>query len=124
MDEQLKIVYRWYGIADRFPDGTMELNKHLKKWPNLHKSLIQHEARHTNNEKLNRKDLMHDLTTMDQINTWKMMKFIIRHPFSLVQFAPVYWTKKRGWIIDINLIIGWCVLLGLIFIGLLIGNVI
>ncbi len=124
MDEQLKIVYRNYGIADRFPDGIIELNKHLKRWPDLHSSLIEHEARHTNNVKFNRKDLMHDLSTQNQINTFRMMKFIIRHPFSIVQFAPVYWTKNRGWIIDYNLIIAWSVLLGLIFLGLIIGNVI
>ncbi len=124
MDEQLKIVYRSYGIADRFPNNVIELNKHLKKWPDLHKSLIQHEARHTNNEKFNKTDLVHDLSTPNQISTFKMMKFILSHPFSLVQFAPVYWTKKRGWIIDYNLIIGWSVLSVLIFLGLIIGNVI
>ncbi len=30
MDEQLKIVYRNYGVADRFPDGVIELNKQLE----------------------------------------------------------------------------------------------
>ncbi len=123
MDEQLKIVYRGYGIADRFPDGIIELNKHLKKWPTLHKSLIQHEARHTNNQKFNKKDLVHDLSTPNQINTFKMMKFIMRHPLSLVQFMPVYWTKNRGLIVDYNLIIIWSVISVIVFLGLLIGNV-
>ena len=123
MDEQLKIVYRGYGIADRFPDGIIEMNKHLKDYPKLHKALRQHEARHTNNTKFNREDLIHDLSTPNQIDTWSMMKFMVRHPFSLVQFLPVYWTKKRGWIIDFNLIIGWCVLSSIILLGLWIGNV-
>ena len=92
MDEQLKIVYRNYGIADRFPD-CIELNKHLKKWPSLHKALIEHEARHTNRKGFTKEDLVHDLSTPNQLSTWKMMKFIMRHPFSLVQFVPVYWTR-------------------------------
>ena len=122
MDEQLKIVYRNYGIADRFPNGIIELNKHLKKYPNLHKSLIQHEARHSNNERFNRKDLVHDIGTPNQINTWKMMKFMVRHPFSFMQFVPVYWTKKRGIIIDYNLILIWSGVCIIVFLGLLIGG--
>ncbi len=122
MDEQLKIVYRNYGIADRFPNGIIELNKHLKKYPNLHKSLIQHEARHSNNERFNRKDLVHDIGTPNQINTWEMMKFMVRHPFSFMQFVPVYWTKKRGIIIDYNLILIWSGVCIIVFLGLLIGG--
>ncbi len=124
MDEQLKIVYRNYGIADRFPDGIIELNKHLKKYPNLHKSLIQHEARHTNNHKINKKDFLHDLNTPNQINTWEMMKFMVRHPLSLIQFVPFYWTKKRGYIVDYNLVIIWICISVVVFIGLLLGNIV
>ncbi len=124
MEKQFKIIYRNYGIADRFDNDVIELNKHLIKYPDLHKSLIQHEARHTNNQRFNRKDLEHDLSTPNQIKTWKLTKFIIRHPLSLIQFVPVYWTKKRGLIVDYNLIVGWGVLLFIITLGLWIGNVI
>lgn len=125
MDKQLKIVYRSFGIADKFPDNTIELNKHLDKYPQLKKSLIEHEIRHTNNMKFNRKDLEHDLATRHQLDTWKLMKFILRHPFSLVQFVPIYYHRKRkGWIVDNNLLIGWVVLIVIILIGLAIGNVI
>ena len=123
MDGQLKIIYRNYGIADRFPDNVIELNKHLKKWPTLHKALIQHEAKHTNRKGFTKKDLVHDLSTPNQISTWKMMKFIIAHPFSLVQFVPIYWTKKRGIIIDYNLIIIWGVVFFITFLGLFFGNI-
>lgn len=123
MNEQLKIRYRNYGIADRFQDGIIELNKHLKNYPDLHSALIEHEARHTNNQRFNRKDLMHDLTTQNQINTWKLMKFMVRHPFSLVQFAPAYYTKNRGLIIDYNLIVGWVILSFIVLLGLCIGNI-
>lgn len=122
--EPLKIIYRNYGIADAFPDGVVELNKHLKKYPNLERSLIQHEARHTRQSGMTKHDLIHDLTTMNQIHTWNMMKFMVRHPFSLVQFVPIYYTKKRGWIKDNNLILVYGVLAGIIGTGLLIGAVI
>ncbi len=49
---------------------------------------------------------------------------MIRHPFSFIQFMPIYWTKKRGLIIDYNLIVIWTIFSVVIFSGLLIGNVI
>lgn len=124
-DEHLKIVYRGYGIADRFPDGTMELNKHLKKYPDLHQSLIRHEARHSTNLKFNRKDLLHDLSTPNQINTWKMMKFMVRHPFSLFQFAPFYYSfKRKTLIVDYNCMLIWGVIFIIVMMGLFFGNII
>ena len=121
MDGQLKIIYRSYGIADRFPDGTIELNKHLDQYPDLKKSLISHEVKHTNRKKLNKQDFIHDLTTTHQISQWQMMKFIVRHPFSLVQFFPIYYTKRRGWLLDVNLVVIYSILAIIIGFGLLIG---
>ncbi len=110
-EQDLKIVYRGYGIADRFSDGTIELNKALDDYPKLKKSIIQHEIRHTSNQKINKKDFLHDLSTPDQVGTFQMFKFMARHPLSLVQFLPVYWTKKRGLIVDLNLIIIYSILI-------------
>ena len=61
MNQELKIVYRDYGIADRFPDGTIELNRNLDKYPELKRAIIQHEVKHTNNPRVNKKDLLHHL---------------------------------------------------------------
>ncbi len=105
MKPKLNIIYRSYGIADRFDDGTIELNKHLEDYPALKRSIILHEVRHTNNPKLNKKDFIHDISMGEQIKTWYMIKFMFRHPLSLLQFLPFYYTKRRGWIIDKNLII-------------------
>lgn len=122
MDEgQLKIVYRGYGIADRFPNGIIELNKHLDNYPGLKRALIQHEVKHTNRQNLNKKDFLHDLTTQDQISQWQMMKFIVRHPLSLVQFMPLYYTRSKGWIMDKNLVIIYSILTFIITVGLIIG---
>lgn len=122
MSEQgLTIIYRNFGIADAFPDGTVELNKHLENYPNLKKALIQHELRHTSEQRFNKKDLIHDLTTMNQIHQWEMVKFMVRHPLSLVQVLPAYYSKERGLVYDKNSIFIWSILLSIIGIGLWIG---
>ena len=120
MDES-KIVYRGYGIADSFPDGTIELNKHLNDYPNLKKSLLLHESRHTNNAKFNRKDLMHDMTSLSQFSMFEMTKFIVRHPFSMVQILPIYWTKTGGWSYDELASLYWGILTIAIIISLFIA---
>ena len=61
MGSKLKIIYRNYGIADRFQDGTIELNENLDKYPRLKRAIIQHEIKHTINTRLNKKDFLHDL---------------------------------------------------------------
>lgn len=118
-EQELKIIYRDYGIADAFPDGTIELNKHLKKYPNLEKSLIQHELKHSRIQKFTKRDFVHDLTTMNQISQWQMVKFMVRHPFSMVQILPVYYSKKRGLIYDINSMIIWGIFLTIVGVAML-----
>ena len=102
-NKQLKIIYRNYGIADRFPDGTIELNKNLDKFPALKASIIEHEVRHTDNPKFNKKDFLHDLTTRHQYSQMQMIKFMFLNPRSFAQFLPIYKSKSRGWIMDKNL---------------------
>ena len=114
MMKPLRIIKRGYGIADRYPDGTIEINKHLDDYPDLKMAIIQHEIDHTDNPKFNRRDLIHDITTVDQYSQWRMAMFIIRHPFSLVQLLPIYYTKRRGLIVDLNTLFMWGVLLTLV----------
>ena len=121
MVEQFKIIYRNYGIADRFPDGTIELNKHLDEYPKLKASILQHESKHTSNQKFNRKDLLHDMTVIDQYNQWMLIKFMARHPLSLIQLLPLYYTKRRGWIFDQIAAIFWGVGLLAIILAIYIG---
>lgn len=104
-EQKLQIIYRNYGIADRFEDGTIELNRKLDKYPELKKALIQHELKHTNNPRINKQDFLHDLSSQDKIRTWDLMRFMVRHPLALVQFLPIYYTKERGIVKDKNLIL-------------------
>jgi len=98
--KESQIVYRGYGLADRFPDGTIELNKHLNDYPVLKKSILMHEARHTDNPKMNRRDFMNDLTSLNQYKIFELTKFMVRHPLSLIQILPIYKTKTAGWVYD------------------------
>ncbi len=123
MDET-KIVYRNYGIADRFEDGTIELNKHLNDYPNLKRALLMHESRHTDNQRMNRKDFMNDLTSLNQLNMFDMMKFMVRHPLSMIQILPIYWTKTGGWSYDEMSALYWGLLSVVVIIALFIGFVI
>lgn len=122
--DESKIVYRGYGLADRFPDGTIELNKHLKDYPELKRSILLHEARHTNNEKFNRTDLRNDLTSINQYSMSALVKFMLRHPLSFIQVLPLYWTKTGGWTYDELAVIYWAVLLGFISFGFFIAYIV
>lgn len=120
MDES-KIVWRNYGIADRLPDGTIEMNKHLKDYPELKTSLLLHEAQHTNRKKMNKKDFFHDLTSLNQLHIGQLIKFMCRHPLSIIQILPIYKTKTAGWAYDEVAIIFWTGILAVVGIGAWIG---
>jgi len=121
-NRQRKIVYKDYGIADVLPDGTIELNKHLDDYPELKKALIQHELKHSSTPGFTRKDFYHDLTTMDQIKTWHLIKFMSRHPGSLVGLLPItYSFKKNRLSYDINSLIIWGCLTLIVVAAMIIG---
>lgn len=117
----MKIIYRSWGIADAFNDGTVELNKHLDDYPELKRALLQHEARHTNEPGFTKKDFYHDLTTIDQVKQWDMIKFMAKHPLSLIQLSPITYSKRRGLMYDINGLIIWGILGVITAAGIAIG---
>ena len=108
----MKLVYVEGGIANRFPDGTIEMNKHLKDYPKLHRAILDHELRHTD-KAFSKKDLINDFRP-SKISQKDMISFMIKYPKSLSQFLPFYWTKKHGFVYDINLIIFYCLFVSFI----------
>jgi hypothetical protein len=100
----MEVRYVPYAIANNF--GThIELNQNLKKWPDLHDAILEHELSHTNKEGFTKEDLIVDLKPT-KVNNWRMFKFIINNPKSLLQFMPVY--LKEGTIFyDLNMIVIW-----------------
>jgi hypothetical protein len=107
----MEVVYSKWGIGNNFGD-FIELNENLKNYPKLHKAILAHEMSHTSDSGFTKKDLILDLSE-NRISNSELMKFIIKHPRSLVQFSPIY--KKYGiFYYDINMIIIWLFTFGLI----------
>ena len=117
----IPVTYRKYGIADNFGDH-IELNENLKKYPELHHAILNHELSHSD-KKFSKSDLMLDLSE-SKVSTWGMIQFIVQNPRSLTQFLPIYWTKDYGLVYDLNLILIYGVIVFLITLGLIIGNII
>ena len=101
----MEIIEVSHGIANRFADGTIEVNKYLKAYPKLYYPIIKHELEHTGEVGFTLKDLKHDFNANQKVNQIQLMKFMFKHPKSLTQFLPIYYTKKRKFVIDINLCI-------------------
>lgn len=122
MNNQIKIVKRDYGIADRFSDGTIEINKNLDDYPKLKKAILDHELGHTTNKEFNKSDFVHDLNSTKDIDKKELLRFMIKHPKSLTQFLPINYSKKRGLIIDVNMSIAYIIIVTIISFGILIGT--
>ena len=97
------VIYTDWSLANNFGDH-IELNKHLREWPELHEAMLRHELGHTDKE-FSKEDVLLDLTP-GKINYWMLFKFMCIHPKTFLQFAPIY-RKDREWIYDINLSIAW-----------------
>jgi len=99
----MKIKYVDFGIANNF-GSFIEINRNLKKYPHLLKPILKHELSHTN-KFFSLKDFKLDFYEDSEINIFDMLKFMFKHPKSFSQVLPVYWTKKKGFVYDINLIV-------------------
>jgi hypothetical protein len=56
----MNIEYVNHSLGNNFGD-TIELNKHLKDYPKLHRQILNHELKHTN-KRFTKQDLILDLT--------------------------------------------------------------
>lgn len=116
-----RIEYVKWGLANNF-GHTIEINEGLKEHPELLGPILQHEFNHTD-KKFSWHDMKVDLTRTEKLSTMKLMKFMLRHPKTFTQFLPFYWTKKHGFVYDVNLIIIYVVIIGIILGGFTLGNV-
>ena len=99
-----------WGIANRFDDGTIEINHHLKCYPRLYNPILRHEIGHDDSV-FSWNDLKHDLVPDNKLNQWELIKFMMHHPKSLTQLLPIYYSKERGFNLDINMSILWFLLI-------------
>jgi len=116
----IPVKYTKWGLANRF-DDSIELNENLKKYPKLHAQLLKHELEHTN-EKFTMKDLKHDLSSGEEVNQGSLMMFMLKHPKSLTQVLPFYYSLKRKQLVyDLNLLLIYSLSFGIILSGTLIS---
>jgi len=115
----MKIIYTSWGLANRFPTH-IELNENLKKYPKLQREILRHERRHTD-KMFSLEDLKMDLSSSN-IKTSSIILFMLRHPKSLTQILPFYWTYKKGFVYDLSLILAYIVLMGILFGTVFLGS--
>ena len=88
-----------WGLANSYND-RIELNQHLKKHP-LKRLILLHEKEHTNSDVM---DVEHEF----DIKVWKywfpLVKFIIAHPSTWIDFSP-FQIRKGRLVIDLNILI-------------------
>ncbi len=116
----MEIKYVSHSIANRF-NGRIEINKHLKNYPELLKPILQHELQHTN-QAWSVKDFKLDFISNDKVNQWKLIKFMFKHPKSFAQLSPILYSKKKGFIIDLNLIIMYSIMIGIFITTIYVGG--
>lgn len=115
----VNIVYTSWGIANRFPDGTIEINEHLKEFPELHDQILLHELAHTDAPGFTKQDFLLDISP-SKVSPWKLFKFICIYPKTFLQFAPIY---KRGktMFYDVNMSIVWGTVITVIGLAIFLG---
>ncbi len=112
MEEEVPIRYVNWGVANRFDDG-IELNVNLQKYPKLHDTILRHELGHKKDMSQGQ-HMRHDLLPT-KVSNKEMFVFMFKHPKSLIQFFPFYWSSTRKQIIyDLNMIIIQGIMLAII----------
>jgi len=110
LPSNLPIVEVGHGIANNF--GThIEINKHLRDYPHLLKPILEHEFAHTN-KAVSMEDFKLDFMMTQAIQYRQLFNFMIKHPKSFTQFAPFYWTRKKGFVYDFNLMVMYLIMVG------------
>lgn len=99
------IEYVNWGIANRFPNKQICLNKRLQdpEYSELHDEIIQHEMEHTDTG-YSLKDFKLDLKGFKNKKLYR--KFILKNPSSWIQFSPLIVYEGRIYF-DINLLLFW-----------------
>lgn len=106
----VEIVYTKWNLANRF-DDCIELNEALKKYPKLHRAVLDHELQHKKGNTF-KQDLLHDLSPLNKLSQKDLIVFMIKHPKTLSQFLPIYYNHRRKQIVyDINMLIVYGVII-------------
>ncbi len=110
---ELPIIEVNHGLSNNF--GThIEINKHLQEYPNLRKQILEHENAHSV-DNFSMEDFKLDFLMPHALHYKELFKFMIKHPKSLTQILPLYWSKQKGLVYDINMTIMY-LMMGFVFV--------
>lgn len=101
-----------HGIANNF-GNHIEINKHLRNYPHLLNPILEHEFSHTK-KPVSWEDFKLDFLTTNSIPYKDLFFFMVKHPRSFTQFLPLYWTHKKGFIFDFNLMVMYIIMSGIV----------
>ena len=104
----MEIKYVSWGVANHYPN-LIEINRNLKKYPHLLKPILKHELEHSD-AAWSVKDFKLDFFSDNKVDGWELLKFMFKHPKSFSQISPILYSKKKGFIIDINLMIMYSIM--------------
>ena len=111
----VEIIETNWGIANYYPKSQqIEINKHLKDYRKLYLPILRHELGH-DDTLFSWKELKYDIISDNKVSQWELIKFIIHHPKALTQFLPVSYSRTRGFVYDVNLLLLY------LFLGTIIG---
>ena len=99
----MEIIYVDHSIANNF-GWYIEINENLKKYPELLKPILKHELSHTE-KAWSLHDFKLDFFSNNHINHWSLIKFMFKHPKSFYQLSPILYSKEKGFVIDVNVLI-------------------
>ena len=100
---ELPVIEVNHGLANRFKTH-IEINKNLQKYPNLRKSILEHEYAHTDKE-VSVQDFKLDFLMPQAMHCRSLFGFMIKHPKSLTQLLPFCWTRSKGFVYDFNMMV-------------------
>lgn len=115
----MDIEYVKWGLANKFSDPeVIELNEALKTNQKLHDAILKHELGHKK-ENTFKQDLFHDLAPINKLSQKELIVFMIKHPRTLTQLIPFYWSPRRKQLIyDLNMIILYGIMVGFVAFGI------
>lgn len=109
INEKEKVIYVDWGVANRFEDGTIELHKDLQlpEYYFLKEQILCHERAHDHS-----KGFWHNVKVdmFGFVGSKGLLEFMSTRPKTWVQILPLYWTKARGFIFDLNIMISYAII--------------
>ena len=115
----MDIKYVDHSLSNRF-ENHIEINRNLKNYPKLLQPILEHELSHSD-KPWSIEDFKLDFVSNNNINHWELFKFMLKHPKSFYQLLPIYYSKEKGFVYDVNLIIMFIILFSIFILTIYFG---